>query len=95
MKQHRPRLSINPNSELCDVCHRRIVWVEQREHCAAHLRHAPRTKGRFTLAPTLTNSYDSVAGSSSESARIANDARVSATTRSAGVVASTGGSSSQ
>lgn len=44
MKQHRPRLALSLTvAQLCRVCGRRIVWVEQREHCAAHLRHAPRT----------------------------------------------------
>jgi hypothetical protein len=68
MKPHRPRLTAFwgwwDAHEICDLCGRRIVWVEQRQHTAAHLRHAPRTKGRFALASEGENSYDSGVGRS-------------------------------
>ena len=65
-----------------------IVHLDDGGYTTVPVPASDRTDVRFPLAGSTHFSYDSTAGSSSESASIATVARVSATTRSAGDVAS-------
>jgi hypothetical protein len=78
---HRP----SGRNARCKPCAREAWRVSQ----GRARRLANRTSVRLALVPTPNYSYDSAAGSSSESASIADDARALATTRDMGVAAST------